>query len=272
MGTRRPSWDRHPDRECLADSHQTVITTIMHPTELTDDSIIEALCHLRFRSTGTPEVIIGRLSDAPAWKGFLCQRLPVADIPAPIREQDENLRYEPIIQMVNSDGTRMMRIGGNVVSYHMVGKYQGWGEFRPELEKMLAEVFERVDGLEVSRASFRYVNALTSHRHYIDNVHSLRLNLRVADEPLSCPVNLNYVIENDKLHNTLVRIASPVFVKGSMPENTAAVVDVEVYTPASFGSSQLGELLDWINKAHDFEKDAFFPLLPKEALGKLIKQ
>lgn len=242
---------------------------LMPPKKLKDDSIIEAVCHVRFCASDVPEVIIGRLTDVDQWKKFIQTRLPVSNIPAPIRDHDENLRFEPLVQLGREDGARLIRVGGNVLSYHVVGRYCGWAELQPELEFVAAELFTKVHDLTVTRIGFRYINALTSDRHFVPSVYDLNLALQVAESNIQGEVNLNYLEQSSATHLTLTKIASPYFLQGTLPPNTTAVVDIDVFTPPDFKTSSLDQLFKWVDDAHDFEKESFFRLLPKEILAKV---
>jgi len=243
------------------------------PNKLIDDAIIEAVCLLQYETSDLPEVTIGRLSDLATWKEFAAQRLPLADVPYPIRGNDTNLKYQPIYSLKNADNSRVVQFGEKVISYHLIGekKYCGWSKFKPELNEAFATLFERLTTPVIRRISLRYINAVVSVRHHITNVHELNLDVRVNDVRLDCPINLNY-ISNDATHITTTRVAHTDFVQiqnGSLPAGTSAVVDVEVTTPPNYSASKLTEIMEWIEGAHTKEKIAFFKLIPKEVLEKL---
>ena len=75
------------------------------PRKLRDDCIIEALCELQFNSPEIPEVVLGRLADATYWSGFSRNRLPMADIPAPIRNAGPFLKYQPVLELKHPDNS-----------------------------------------------------------------------------------------------------------------------------------------------------------------------
>ena len=239
------------------------------PTKLKDDSITEALCQLRFDTPEMSEIVIGRLIDVDRWKHYTKARLPISDIPEPVRRANGNLKYEPLFELADTDRTRLIRIGGNVISYHVLREYCGWVDFQKELEHVLVEPFEKISDLTIERIGFRYINSLVEERHFINGAQSLNVQLSVAEEPITGPVNLNFIVDNSDFHQTLTRIASPEFVKGNFPPKTSVVIDVDVFTRKDFSSSSLKDVLGWINQAHDYEKSAFFKLLPKTAVEKL---
>lgn len=244
----------------------------MYPKKLKDDSIVEAVCHLQFEPSEVSEIVIGRLSDEQAWETYLRDRLPVADIPAPVRSADTNLRFEPLLQLRAKDGSRLVKIGDRTISYHIVGQYCGWEVFEKELEKVFADLFSKLNAPTIKRIGFRYINALTAHRHFVPGVDGLNLNIEVAGQRVTAPVNLNIRATDSEKHFTLTRIASPEFVNGSLPDGTTVVVDVDVFTPPDFETSHLDQLLEWVKQAHEFEKRAFFSLLPGDVQEKLIEE
>ena len=105
------------------------------PKKLKNDAIVEALLEVRFDMATMPEILFGQLADYERWKGFKQGRLPVYDIPAPLREADPNLRFQPVFEL--SSEQRFVRVGPQVISYHRTMPYVGWDRFRPELEPEL---------------------------------------------------------------------------------------------------------------------------------------
>jgi uncharacterized protein (TIGR04255 family) len=230
---------------------------------------VEALCELQFTCPEQPEVIIGRLVDVAAWKSFSKNRLPVADIPAPIRMAEIALRAQPLFELRNKESSRLVRIGQSAVSYHLMGKYCGWEEFQPELRSAFDAVFQTLNGLTIARIGLRYVNALVPSRHVIRDVHELNLRVSVADTPLSGEMMLNYIVENDRDHVTATHAASPTYVQGRIPQNTRVVIDVDVHTRDGYQNKNFASVMEWIEDAHTYEKQAFFKLLPRNVIEKL---
>lgn len=256
-----------------AGEHLFVSTVISEtiPRKLRDDAIVEALCSVQFQASEPLEVIIGRLTDVPQWSAFQIIRLPVADIPAPLRQADPTWKFQPSFQLRNNDGTRLIHVGENTFSYHVVGvnNYCGWQTFLSELKAAFAALFEKLKKPEIRRIGFRYINAIVPQRHFIYSTHDLNLDIRVGAENLSGPVNLNYTTINGDNHITTTRIAHKSFVQGNLPPDAEVVVDVEVNTPQNYSASSLDVFVAWVSVAHDFEKAAFFRLIPQSVITKL---
>ena len=148
-------------------------------------------------------------------------------------------------------------------------QYVGWEKFKPLLETAIRAIFEVVDGVTVRRIGLRYTNALFQERHYIEGVRSLSLVVTVADVPVDEPLNLNYQVTHGSEHTSLTRIASPKFVKGNPAPDSTAIVDIDVFTPGDFSSSDMNEVMNWVELAHEFEKSDFFRLLPEDVVTRL---
>lgn len=242
------------------------------PQKLEHDAIIEAIVELRFDVTDgstIPEVFFGRLVDHPTWKGFQQRRLPEAELPPSLRRADPNLRYRPVLHLVEPDGPRSLRIGPQVLSYHRAAPYIGWERFFPELKEVVSELFKKVDELTIRRIGLRYVNALTSTLHGINVISDLNLTLHVSDEVITDSLNVNYSTVVSKYIQYTVRVATKEVVKGNIPDSTSAIIDVDVYTTDAFSASDSTAVIEWIDAAHQVEKEQFFRLLKPDTIDAL---
>lgn len=239
------------------------------PRKLKVDSILEALLEIRFDSKELPEIVVGRLVDYPEWSGFERKRLPISDIPAPIRLSDHNLRYQPLLELRRSDTARVAKIGSNVVSYHIPKPYVGWTEFRAELERITKFICDRFPKLQVKRLGLRYINATDPKVHGIAGIDSLNIQLAVNRERISSRLNVNFsrFIAGDI--EVMTRIASPEFVEGQLPVGTSCFIDVDVFTPKLPDVSSASDIVAWTERAHAAEKDAFFSLIPPTILDQI---
>jgi len=238
------------------------------PSKLKNDAIVEALFEMRFSASTIPEIFYGRLADHTPWKGFEQRRLPAYEIPAPIRQADQNLRFQPVFELRDA-GNRAVRIGDQVLSYHRLPPYVGWSKFAPELHEAIDGLFAAVHGLTVQRLGFRYINAIRPDLHGIASISALDLTIAVASEPISKNVNLNFTTFLTEDTQCTVRLATAEFVQGVLPPNTSVVVDVDVFTKESFKTTERAKVKQWIEFAHVKEKEHFFRLLTDETISAL---
>jgi len=237
------------------------------PEKLRHDAIIEAIFEVRFDMTVMiPEIFFGQLAACELWKKFEQHRMPAYAIPTPLRQADVNLRFQPVFELREAKGHRSVRIGSNVFSYHQMSPYVGGDKFILELSEAIDILFEKAKGLNVRRLGFRYINALIPDIHDIRSIAALDLKLAIAGESVSDQVNINYTKDLSDDTRCTVRIATPDFVQGVLPPNTAVMIDVDVFTKDSFRTKENTKVKEWVKYAHIKEKEQFFRLLTDKTI------
>jgi uncharacterized protein (TIGR04255 family) len=239
------------------------------PERITPDAIIEVLVEFQIEHDDLAEAVIGRLLDLHLWKEFTQRRLPTADIPQPIRDVDPFLRHQPSIELKNSDESRVVKIGGHVLSYHIVGSYPGWAVFRPEIEGVLREVIGRLRSARFSRIGFRYINIFRPERHHVSGIADTNFVLRLGEEIILKSVNINYARECGDNHVVTVRIATPDMVAGNVAPGYSLLADLDVGSRQDVTISGFDDAMAWIEEAHMREKAEFFGLLPTRVISAL---
>jgi uncharacterized protein (TIGR04255 family) len=254
---------------CCADWDSAREAMLDLPRKLKTDAVAEALLEVRFDSTELGELVVGKLASHEMWKSFPSNRLPFADIPAPIRQADPNLAYQAVLERRNPDMARVVKIGDRVFSYHALPPYPGWDVWEPELFRAVEFVFTAIEGFAAKRLGFRYINVLTPD-HSVHSARMLNFNVAVAGASLDAPLNLNYLRTPSELHNAIVRIASKEFVQNPVP-GLSALLDIDVFTPAGFSTADISQARQWVSEAHEYLKEEFFGLLTDALKQKLVE-
>jgi uncharacterized protein (TIGR04255 family) len=237
------------------------------PSRLRSDGIREALVEIRFQSSVVPELIMARLLStamtlAPDGK---VERLPLADLPAPVRRSNPNLAYQPTMQIL-FPSSRLIRLGEHVVSYHALRPYPGWAVFKPEIDRAVTLAADGTSDVVVTRLSFRYVNLLNKAQE-VTGLKDLNLEVKAGGEAMSGPMNVNYRVGSADKMSGVIRVATPEFVEG--PKDFLVMIDIEVSDEGKRAPQKKEGILDWIEEAHTFLKAQFFGLLKREVLEKL---
>lgn len=236
------------------------------PSKITPDAISEALLEIRFDHAVLPEVALGKLAGSDAWGPMEMARMP-GEVPEQLKAIEPNLRYAPSIELRSSDAGEVVRVGSNSISHHIVGNYIGWNAFQPKLMNTAQTLFTKVPGAKVTRLGLRYINALTPEQHHISSVYDLAIGLEVGGDRPPEKVQLAFEDQTDDLA-ILVRIVSALYVDGA-PAATAAIVDIDVFSLIAAEQSSVHFIEQWLERAHDAEKRAFFRLLKGETLSRL---
>jgi uncharacterized protein (TIGR04255 family) len=244
------------------------------PRKLKTDPISEGLLEIRFACQDVPEVIVGRLASSPLWVGGVTTRLPSADIPAPIRNLDPNLKFVPTLEIRPTTGGRLVRIGEHSISYHTLKPYPGWGIYSVELTKAVSAVFAcGFTGFKIERLGFRYINSMREQEHGIHGVDDLNVSVEISGTRVQPPLNINYGREHTPEHKSLVRLASSEFVlsPGGEPR-PSAVVDIDIFTPDNTSPNTEAGVGAWVETAHTLLKGEFFGLFTKKMFDDLVEQ
>jgi uncharacterized protein (TIGR04255 family) len=238
------------------------------PAKITPDAIQEAILEIRFEHDELPMVVPGKLSSAPQWASASTSKLPGADIPDQLRALDANLRAMPSLEL-RIDTTELVRVGTNSISYHNIGDYLGWTNFRPRLLGMASALFTAIPRAQITRLGLRYINVLKLDQHHVGSLYDLNLDIKVDDRQPSSQIQLVYQLEPNSDVGGLVRIMSPNFVEGNPPQGAVALIDIDIYSSNECSVRTIEDIERWLEIAHNAEKSAFFRLLKPETVSRL---
>lgn len=236
--------------------------------KLKSDAIVEALFEMRFQTRCLDEVVISRLLSKPDLKTAETSRLPIADLPAVIRQQDPNLAYAASLEAKCAGGTYKVRLGARVVSLHVYSPYPGGEKFKGLLEDLVCFLFDEFPEIEVDRLGFRYVNLVREGQHHVSKPSDLKLKLSVNDQDLT---NESMITFHDTKadHVITTKIASKPYISGNLPSDTVLAIDIDVATSDAAKIVNREAVEAWVDKAHFLEKEKFFSLFPAELLERL---
>ena len=238
--------------------------------KLKKDGIVEVLVEIRFETNELSELVLGKLLSAKLIDdNAIVSRLPAADLPEPIRKSDPNLKYQPHIEKRDKNNRATLRVGSNVVSFHIY-KYPGWDVYKQHISQLVEHLCTEVDSVTIKKLSLRYVDLLNPNDHKITDINALTMDLSVNKESLE-NINLSYLKSFDEqdetAHTVITKIASPIFVQGGrVPEKTAAIIDIDLFTPGNYSETNSDKIMRWYEAAHKTGNDIFFGLIPPEIL------
>jgi uncharacterized protein (TIGR04255 family) len=232
--------------------------------KLRRDGIVEALFEIRFNTSEIAELFTGKIAGGLGRiaDDLTVQRLPMADIPGPMRRADANLMFQPTLQL--SSTTRLGRIGDRVISWHILPPYPGWNVVKPEIQQVRDVLASSIENVEVLRYGFRYINLLDNEDHHVPGLSASTLTLTVGGQAIPEQWNVNYLRESKRAWMT-VKLASKEFVQGATPRPFDLIIDLDANTDRK-ACPPLAEAVDWAQEAHTLMEDEFFRLLKPEIL------
>jgi uncharacterized protein (TIGR04255 family) len=148
----------------------------MGPRKYRNPPIEEAICDFQFApgldwDPTLPGRMYGELKETYGEKPRL-QQLVEAQLQAGVEGQSSVSMQQKIgkqrVQFLGEGGTRIVGVGVDQLSVHMLRPYKGWEIFRPQILRAL-EVYRRVAEPEgITRIGLRYINKVTIEEPHDD--------------------------------------------------------------------------------------------------------
>jgi uncharacterized protein (TIGR04255 family) len=239
------------------------------PKTLDREPLVDAVFEVRMGGTPQladllPGALFGQLSPKP-----ILQRLPAAEIPQPIRDQDTVLAFSPVIRLDWGEFTISFGDRNLVIACKL--PYPKWPAFKDAIMGIVAKVAQVGIAGPVERYSVKYVNLIQAPT-LADQIAKINLAVRVGDveaqdDHLSLEVHRN---EGDTLHIMSVVTGA----QGKMPDGKTvfgAVVgidsirNVDVADFATFAAS-LEPGLEQLRQAN---KRKFFTCLAQTTIDEM---
>ena len=241
------------------------------PKRLRQEPLIEAIWQVQFDPPGDQsigEILPGILFSAlqPEQAGLRLVRLPAAEIPPMVAQNDPNLRYAARFRIEAPDWPFLVQIGDRIVTLNCRTPYAGWEHFKERIISLI-EVLEGTGLIPApQRHSLRYIDLLTLEPP--PALDSLQLHIRIGDQDIEKrPLQLRVeVLEEHWTH--VLQFATPAKVGLPEGERTGTLVDLE--TVANTTEADWSMLRDGLEALHKASKVMFFEkVLTPEAVEKM---
>ena len=238
------------------------------PIKLRKEPLLEAVWEVRFSESkrSIADLMPGMIFKSLPDKYGNIVRLPTADIPAPIVENNPNLRYAPKIRLEN--GNQAVQIGEHSLSLSCRRPYSGWARFSADIHELIKVTQETglIENLE--RFSLKYIDLIELEQPL--GLSCLNLDLKLGEHEISTePVQLRTELrERDLIH--IIQIVSPA--KAVLPalkkQLKGVLVDIDTIKPIS--EKEPWELLyRRLDDLHISCKRMFFSIVKHETIEKL---
>lgn len=226
------------------------------PKRITPCPIAEAIVELRFDSSLTTEVILAVAFNEIKEKFSKIVRLPIMELPAFVRDTDQNLKFSPHYQLANDD--YIIQIGPKCFSITCPKDYKGWDGY----SKQIKWAFDKLNKIKIVtkpiRLGVRYINFFESCNIF----EKIKLELALADNSL---VNYQNVLRSefdfDDFH-CVIQLTNMAILADRNTKGSS--IDLDIMSEKNINGIEKFETI--INSAHDLEKKLFFSILKDDFL------
>lgn len=234
-----------------------------HPVRLENDTILEAICEIRFdgSSTGVSTLLPGLLFGAMRESLRSSESLQPIELPSIFTESQPALRFQPTQRLVGEGF--VMYTGEHVLGF-ACNPYLGWLEFKSRVQSMWGKVADFNLVKEVSRISLKYVNMIEFSGSDISEIANFDLLIGGVSHR-----NNNVMTRTERADDdvtTIIQIVNPANAKSGEKSFDGCLVDIDVVKVLAADKSLLTDGGDILEELHLYAKDAFFSILSDSAL------
>lgn len=241
------------------------------PRKLQADPIIDAVIEVRLKaSKPLSDVLPGVLMQKMGEGVGDIERLPVADVPKQLRDNNPNLIYEHLVR-VDLQGYSLL-VGDRSVTLACLMPYPGGVVFKKKAIEVFATILELPIIEEVTRFSIKYTDFIKEDQ-VAEMLKYLDLDIKAGAQSLDNFQGFTLQFSTKETDITsLVKVILPANVQFNQdPSKRGMILEVDSIqmldqqSVAEFGN-QFSNLLDGL---HLNNKEQFFALLTPYALEKL---
>ncbi len=228
------------------------------PKRLRREPLIEVIWQAVFEASSQlyPGDLLGGILYAElrkASEAWVFQRLPTAEIPPFIADQDPNLRYAVRYRIESPDEPVLYQVGNRILSVNCRRPYVGWEAFRAKILS-IQKLLER-NGIVPGPSwhALRYLDLIS--REDMPDLSGLHLSLQVGDQeiltqPLQLRVEFPY---QGQIHILQILTHAQVHLKEGKQEGT--LIDLET---RAFSSQDWSRIPKQLEDLHSASKAVFF--------------
>lgn len=239
------------------------------PTALKREPLIDAIFEVRLNARASlAEILPGALFSGSSDKPTIT-RLPAADFPQPLRAQDPNLKFAPLVKIEFANYTVSVSDQSYVVGCKL--PYPKWPAFKQILINVTKRISESGIPGEIERFSLKYVNLIeaASLKEQLSKIQlDIKLGLATIDDHV---MQLRAELHEDGLLH-IISIASGAVANFEHGREAAGiVVDVDSIKNAKFASFSAfdAELSEEIEQLRQSNKRHFFDCLTPGAIEEM---
>jgi uncharacterized protein (TIGR04255 family) len=229
------------------------------PKKLAIVPILEAIFEIRFESSSPEDTNLGVIYNAFKDNFSSPISLPVMNLSADIRSNDESFKFQPYQRMTSNDGKYLLQYGQRVLSLHCVNyKYDVWDNFQVKINELTTKLIKLNIVSTINRIGLRYIDFMNAEEINGYKFEDLNINIDIAGmkygENFSCSTIFKAKIGNHKTqifksiqitHETKIRIGD--------------MIDIDT----SFESvvKDLSQIESKLPEVHEEQKKIFFGIL-----------
>jgi uncharacterized protein (TIGR04255 family) len=153
------------------------------PIKLKKEPLIDAIFAIQFSSSSSASTVLpGLLFSKLDEKGKKIERLPIADFPVQIRNDNPILRLQPLVKL--DLGNFLVLIGDNNLSVATVMPYCGWAAFKEKIIQIFGLLGDMKIIDTIDRYSMKYVSVVGG-TSIADQINKINMAIKLGSHQLT---------------------------------------------------------------------------------------
>jgi len=230
------------------------------PKTISPCPIQEAVAEVQFESSLPADAVFGVAYQALKESFPNSEPLPILSLPADLRNSAKDLKFQPHYRLLNE--TTTVLVGPRVISVGTRREYPGWAAHSRRIRETLALLHGTGIVAQPLRLGLRYIRFFA-----LDIYPKLNLTISVDGTSLVGDETFLKTVLAGEGCRCLLQVGKGVALLTN-PGQTGSVVDIDSFTTATNGEF-LSVLAQFLEEAHQAQKELFFRLLKPEFLATL---
>jgi len=224
--------------------------------------IVEVTVEIRFETQVPEDAIFGVIYQALKKDFPKASALPMASLPAKVRQSDPNLVQQPLHKL-EGDGLIVL-VGARSASVGMRGKYPGWAALSERFRTTLARIAGTGIIAKPVRFGLRYINFFQG-----DVFPKLTFSAAIGEQAVKGEGTFFKTVLSVEKCRLILQIGKDLALV-TEPGKTGSVIDIDSFVEAPKVDVGLDAALSaFLENAHLAEKEIFFTLLKPDFLSTL---
>jgi uncharacterized protein (TIGR04255 family) len=235
------------------------------PSELKNDTILEAIFELRFEPEPPNEAVFGLIYPVviDKFQGLKHIPLPLLQLPNVVRNNDIQFRYQPLNRLQGNGLS--ISIGPQVISFSIIKPYIGWHKWKPSILDILNKLSDEHVIKNMERTGLRYLNFIERDVFPLINAEIKIINSMV--KRVSTTVRTE-IPEGEYLK--ALQLANNASINENGQIKQGSLIDIDITRNKKIQNSDFKINLETIlDKSHILAKRLFFDILKDDFLREL---
>ena len=227
--------------------------------------LIEALCEFRFQKMGmVPNIVLGRLYEQ------IESEFPTVETHKGIGVQADDEKPSPSIvleertRFINKDKTRLIQVGEGFLVVNQLQPYRDYQSFRAFVREIVDIYYKVAKPEGVQSIGLRYINQIDMDQFQpLSDIFNIGFTMPSAFRRFPDPFLLQTEFVCSGNRDKLIVILATAQSSNNSKKSIMLNFDYRLIKPDKIN----GNLLEWMDEAHDEIEDAFHACLTEKALG-----